>query len=58
MESSKNRPARTGLEGRDTRSARARAVDPSQLIAVTKALPHQTVSAGDLIRSMRDSDRY
>ena len=33
-------------------------IDPSELRAMTNAMPLQRESAGDLVRRMRDEDRY
>jgi len=33
-------------------------IDPALLRAVTESLPPQTEEAADLVRSMRDGDRY
>ena len=42
-----------------TSAAQPRArIDKAMLQALTATMPPQTQSAGDLVRSMRDSDRY
>ncbi len=42
-----------------TAAARPRArIDKAMLQALTAAMPPQTRDAGDLVRSMRNSDRY
>lgn len=35
-----------------------KAIDAAQLKKLTESMPVQTQSAADLVRSMRDSDRY
>ena len=57
------RPVRITRRGRPVAQitaveTRRRRIDPAALRAVTDAMPKQPESARDLIRRMRDGDRY